>query len=288
MKTYYYIIAVILLLTACSKNDDGASELDINHNSKYTLTAGINKLSMSNLQVDDLLGCNIKIENFDGSENVVYVLKPVIGSQLKHQVNKLDYNFIEKTGPVEVVTFSGTKSVYSYGTRDSIVITSANSDFYLEILKPGTFELSFTLQKMIKQSYVSDISEESLLFNAVKINAWTFYRETRDSGLFNHSEKTRYYRFNIDDGEQDYDKYLTNENGISHTYSVTYGDDSEYKNNFVVSEELLFKDDKTTESSAPAISNFIIENLKITQTFSNSPSNIIDYKNIKIENRDGL
>ncbi|WP_139254330.1 hypothetical protein [Cellulophaga fucicola] len=140
------------------------------------------------------LGCGVKIENFDDSENVIYVLKPVIGSQLKHQVNKLDYNFKEKTGPIEIETRFNTKFVYRYNTRDSIVISSAKSEFYLEILKSGTFENTFTLQKMINKSYVSSLNEQSLLFNAVKIRAWTYYKETKESSFWNHSEKTRYYR----------------------------------------------------------------------------------------------
>ncbi|SFW62214.1 hypothetical protein SAMN05660313_02909 [Cellulophaga fucicola] len=56
MKSYYSIIVAILLFISCSKNNDGTSELDINHSAEFELTAGVNKLTMANLQVGDLFG----------------------------------------------------------------------------------------------------------------------------------------------------------------------------------------------------------------------------------------
>ncbi len=271
----FYLLLISVFIAACSKDD--TTEMlppEPVQEANFELTAGINRPIMNNIQVGERIVCSIKINNFDTSEAVVYVLKPITGNQVKHQMNRLDFYFRESFD-------TGNGFDFVYLDQDSIKIITKESYFYLDILKPGTFDHGYTLQKMNEGKYVSEKILKPLLFNAVEIKAWTFTRETANP-FFAPNRYTRYYRFTIDDGEQDNDNYLTNISGTTHKYSVNYNGENLYVDSFIVNQEQLFKADWERDRNPPGISNFAIEALKIIQSFTNSPTNTIEYKYIPI------
>ncbi len=260
-------LVVLTFMFSCSKDDLGetVAESPILPTA-FTILSDPNK-TMNNLVVGNRIEYAIKIENFDTNPDVLYVLKPIVGNASKHQLNRTDFNF-QTLEPNDV-----------YKSRDSIIIKNSNTKMYLQILRPGTFQHEYTLQKMISNKKINAVAKQPILFSAVKINIWSPTVEVVEGNFWHSSEHLRYYYFNIDDGEEQFDNYLTNSDSKSHVYLSNY-EGGEISGGFTAHNTFIFKN-SVHEFSAPVpIYTYVINEIKITQNITASPVNIIRYNNI--------
>lgn len=284
MKKILYCICAVSLFS-CTENESSSSSKKVQKNeANFTLSKNIERGDWSNIQTEDVLKFDIKIKDFDSNVNVVYVLKPITADATKHQRNKLDYNFQEEVKiPPTGISGSSKDSVLIKKTRDSIIIKKANSSFYVSVLKPGNFIHQYELRKMVGTKYVAGTTQD-MSFSAVKIDAYTWNKQTESAGILTSSKHSRYYEFTIDDGDQTNDTYLTNSESKTHTYRAFYTG-NEYKGNISINTPLTFSNKVDTEKGAQIVPNWIFEELRITQKRTGEPDNIISYNNLKIRQK---
>ncbi|MBZ4036932.1 hypothetical protein K6T82_19340 [Flavobacterium sp. 17A] len=109
----------------------------------FVLSKNNERLTWNNIQVGETLKLDIKIQNFDSSADVIYVLKPITSDATKHQQNKIDYNFQQE---VQIASQNSSKdSILVKKTQDSIIIKKSSSSFFVAILKPGNFKTRLIL-----------------------------------------------------------------------------------------------------------------------------------------------
>lgn len=257
------LVLLSLVATSCSKDDIIIAPI-IQPTAEVIPTAFTilpdPNVTINNLQVGNRIEYNIKIQNFDNNPNVVYVLKPVSGSIVKHQLRGTDY-FLQSLEAND-----------TYVNRDSIVIKNTNSKIHIQILKPGTFQHEYTLQKMVLNKKINPEAIQPVLFNAVKINVYT-------APLYVPGIWSTVFIFSISDGEQIFDNYLTNSASKSHSYSTIYA--GAYTNDvFNAHTELFFRLPLQSNSNFPPVPSYLINEIKITQTTTAGSVNTINYNNI--------
>ncbi|MNK99262.1 hypothetical protein D3C87_1196500 [compost metagenome] len=269
-----------LAFISCSEESNNSQIIQQNE-ANFTLSKNIERTSWNNVLVGDTLKFDIKIKNFDNSNDVVYVLKPITSDATKHQQNKIDYNFQEEIKIPAVNIFGSPKdSVLIKKTRDSIILKKSNSSFFVSILKPGNFTQQYELRKMRLNKYIAGSTQE-MLFSAVKIDVYTWNEQTDHSTWFSSSKHSRYYEFTIDDGDQTNDTYLTDSDSKQNTYTAIYNG-KKYEGIIKINEKLTFSEKVNTEKGAQVVPSWILSELKITQKRNHEPDNIITYTNLNI------
>ena len=269
MKKIILLLLVIITIS-CSKD---APVTVVIPPTSFTVTADPNR-TMNNLVVNDRIGYTVKIENFDTNPNVYYVLKPKMGNATKHQINGTDFYF-----QTRYESGGGLFPSVSYDNVNEITIRSAESRFYILIARPGNFQHQYILQKMNLDTKENEPAVQDVLFNAVKIRAWSTTQQIASGGVFSSSEHRRFYYFSIDDGDQQYDNYLTTDNYKTHTYNASY-DGVGIGGNFTADSDYKFRIDYDRVGGPVAISNYTISEIKITQNITSVAANVISYKNI--------
>lgn len=274
MRKILYFVAVSLLGISCNRdenNNEKEKSKDINVGFKVSTTQ-----DLSNLQVGERLVVDFEIEDKD-TINTTYIIKPETINAIAHQRRGVDYF-------LQVEDYDENNNL-KYTNIKELPFTSQKQkgNFYLEILQPGTFHHKYILEKYVKGVKVGETSAE-FLFNAVKITAWTYYQRTQRSGIFQRSKHRRYYMFSIDDGNQQYDNYLENVNGKSHTYSALYREHrhSEGDNRFSAHQEKEFRWSEEQEKEPVRVHSHTIEEISIQQKQADGTINNIVYKNIPI------
>jgi len=284
MKKYLFFILIIFM--SCSEeNSSSSSQTIVKNEANFILSKNSQIVDWSNIQVGETLKFDVKIQNFDLSSDVVYVLKPITSNAASHQRNKIDYNFQEGV-KIDYSGISGfTKdSILTQENRDSIIIKKANTSFFVSILKPGNFTQQYELRKMRSKKYVAGSTEE-ILFSAVKIEVYTWNEQTENATMFRNSQHSRYYEFVIDDGDQTNDTYLTDTETKKNTYTTLYNDIKYDEGPLKINEALNFSKKVNTEKGAQIVPNWILSELKIIQKRDNEPSNIIIYNNLTIKQK---
>ena len=118
-----------------------------------------------------------------------------------------------------------------------------------------------------------------VLFSAVSLNLWITQQQWCFFGL--NCEFGRTFRMIIDDGDEQYDDYLTSENGKSHSYITNHDGeilDGGYIN--VLEEKPFSIYHRAKINSMPHRSGTAVREVKIIQTLSDGNTNIISYKNV--------
>ncbi|MFV0305512.1 MAG: hypothetical protein ACK5IC_08550 [Moheibacter sp.] len=274
-KVFFYLFLVFFALTflQCSSDDDiGTTEVIKNYDTtlKVEPIAISNGHNLSNLQVNDFITYKFTITtNVDSISR--FELYPETGYVTTHQVLGEDYELYTTEGNTNNDSFSSLK----------IDKGSLTGTFRLKIKKPGNFKHQYRLEVYttddVNPAYI-DISSNEILFNAVKINAYTYSRETRDSGLFHHSEHDRYFYFHIDTGKEQYDNYLSPEESLE--YQAHY-ENIPYTGTFVKSTTLKYKETVNRERGPAGIPFPVIKKITFQKNINGTVSNI-EYTDIPI------
>lgn len=273
IRKIYYLVIVLLLSVSCRDGESESKPKPIEQSNLRlkVLTAQ----DISNLQVGQRLKVNFEIDDRD-NDNVSYIIRPETENKVFHQRLGDDYLLqIKKEGS----KFMNPRNTINV---NKIVLDSKQQkgDFYIYILKPGNFQHKYILEKYVNGAKVGETSA-NLLFNAVKITAWTYHQK------INKSTHRRYYKFLIDDGNEQFDNYLENVNGKVHTYSALYREHrhSEANNTFSAHQEKEFRWNEDQKKSPTKVHSHIIDELAIQQKQADGTINNIVYKNITIEEK---
>lgn len=275
MRKIFYLVAVSLLGISCNRDDNNNDEKketkDINVGFKVSTTQ-----DLSNLQVGERLVVDFEIEDKD-TINATYVVKPEVKSVMYHQRRGVDFHMQVEDRD------ENNNHKYTNVNELSLKSREQKGGFYLEILQPGSFQHKYILEKYVNGKKVGETSAD-FLFNAVKITAYTYHQQIQSPGTWRHSKHLRYYKFIIDDGNQQYDNYLENVNGKEHTYSALYRDHhhSEGNSKFSAHQEKEFRWNEEQEKKPTQVYSHIIKEISIQQKQADGTINNIVYKNIPI------
>lgn len=276
----YLIFICLSILASCSDSENSSTSKTQNNSANFTLTKSIERVDWSNIQVGELLKFDVNISDFDADPDVMYVLKPITRSAMTHQRNKLDYNFQEEVKIPLDISSTTTDQITQKETRDSIIIKTSKSSFFLSILKPGNFIHQYELRKMRDNKYVAGSTEE-ISFFAVQIDAFTRNIQTDNATMFASSKHSRFYEFTIDDGDQTNDTYLTDSESKKNTYVALYNG-NKFPGAISINQVLTFSEKVNTEKGAQTVPTWILSELKVTQKRNGEPDNIITYNNLNI------
>lgn len=273
---------MLIILFSCSEDNDSTQIVQHNE-ANFTLTKNIERNIWNNIQVGEVLKLDVRIQNFDDSNDVMYVLKPISIDATKHQQNKFDYNFQEETKLPSSDSSVSKDSILTKTSRDSIIINRPNSSFFISILKPGNFTQQYELRKMRLNKYVARSTQE-ILFSAVKIDVYTWSEKTSSSTMFSSSKHSRYYEFTIDDGDQTNDTYLTNSESKENNYQALYNN-KKYNGTIVINKAMTFSEKVNTEKGPQTVPVWTLSELKVIQKRNHEPDNIITYNNLAIKQK---
>lgn len=271
-KIIYFTIFALIISCSADKPSTNSSGAEI---TKFTIIQDQNR-TFDNIQVNEVLNYKISIDNFDTDPNVTYVLKPISIDARKHQIKNIDYLFQQK------IIAPNNPNSYQLETKDSIKIKSKYSDFFLKILKPGNFQHIYSLRKMIGNKYEEISVEKNVLFSAVKINL-RYIQTSRGCGFLGWSTcYDRTYKISINDGDEQFDDYLTTGNGKTHIFETVHNGELFIGGNITSSNsEVDFSmGHQGINSNNPPHSSNILDELKIVQTQANGSFNNIRYRNI--------
>lgn len=262
---------VFLLLFSCNKENEATIQEQIQSLPQTTFTIRDDGTRpMNNIQSGERIALEVKIKNMNTGVGVKYQLKPVTTSLVKHQLINTDYL-------LQIKNADG-----SYSNVTSLTIDTPISYLYILVLRPGTFQHEYTLQKFVDNIPSPEILSEKLIFSAVRFYFWFPTVETRSAGLFNHSVQRRDYYIGFDDGQEQYDNYFTATPDKSLFYESNY--EGDYRSgNFSSGNWYELRGFKEQESSDPPITTWSINQVKVSQTFtSGSATNNIIYNNVNI------
>ncbi len=273
MKKITLILFLLLLISCSSDNSTRNSTSAVTTN--FSISRDQNR-TYDNIQVNEILNYKITIDNFDSNPNVTYVLKPISTDARKHQIKNIDYLFQQK------VVSPNNPNTFQLETKDSIKIKTKFSDFFLKILKPGNFQHVYTLRKMVGNKYEEEPVEKNVLFSAVKINL-RYIQTSRGCGFLGWSTcYDRSYKISINDGDEQFDDYLTSGNGKTHTFETIHNGEVFIGGNITSSNsEVDFSvGHQGINSNNPPHSTNILDELKVIQTQANGSFSNIRYRNI--------
>lgn len=260
---------------SCSKDDDNEIKYDIkNLTDDFHLSLRLDFVEsktgsdLTNVRVGDILTFAYTIEAEADSAKEEFVIIPDVLDSKKHQIIGKDYNIGKE---LQRGLIPNVKSLKEINTSDK------SGYLYLKVLKPGNFQLVFNILKKDAEtnSWIKGTSCE-LLFNPVRIVAYTYTVQRRRKGNNHHSRWERYHKFFIDCGNQDNDNYLTDL-----PYTIKLQNIASDEANFIANKHYdFFPSEEYKGGSSPTIHEKMDE-IVFTKKINGS-NYFISYKNITV------
>lgn len=268
------LLAITLLATlsftlSCrDANNEPITPVEKKEDVSFTLKAD----NLNSLQVGDRLKVSIDISDKD-TLNAQYTITPKTENAVFHQIIGKDY---------KLYVFDDALGAYINTKEIKLSPKKLKSNFYIEILQPGSFQHEYQVEKIVNGKSVAKVNKE-FSFNAVKITAWTYAEQVVPPGTWNRSEHRRYYKFIIDDGNEKFDNFLTTTDSKTHTYEVTYAGDkyTEERGDFSANVEKEFRESRQTKITPEKVPSTILEEIRIQQKYGNLINNFT-YKDIPV------
>ena len=259
MKKIIFILGIFLV--ACSKDKENAPT-DPN---TYQATVKENFTDpfkrMENIQVNDFIPYTLTIEESGDSENVEYRLISIRESQDYHQTIWKDFGLYLKKD--DNAPFDREKKYISFSKK-------GNYNFYIRPFVPGTFKLTFELQKYVNNKPIGTPTKLNVIFNAVKITI-DYEKKLK---MFGDEFYYSYYII-LNDGDEKGDTYLDAQNMIQKctiTYNMFGGEEKTAPKNRTILPHQIFE-----YVTTPNLENISIKKIRITQTTLNLPEFVIEY-----------
>lgn len=271
---------LLLLLTAsmvwaCSESSSEDDQHLVDDQLSFTVDVreGVN---VSNFLVGNQVPIEIKEFTDSQTDNsLVYRLQVIGKDATKHQLLGVDY-VLKVKGEDSFTDVSYVEFPNRNDLPELIIVPKV----------PGTFQLEFQLQRYDPNTkkFVGNPINKLLVFNVVKINFHFPTQQVKERGLFNHSEHKREFKFSIDDGNREYDTYLSNYTSSKEYVYTTHYDGQTKSGEFKVGGQYEFRDAIQTKAS-PIPMNEVPQTItiEITQHLQNGLKNIIKYENVQLE-----
>ena len=259
MKAIVYILLLSIFIGACQKEkiDPNTYQVSVRENFTDSLK------QIENIQVDDYVPYTITLtDSKDGGE---YRLTSLKKGERYHQTIGKDFVF----------SLSNDPNIPINKEQKYIAFTNKGvHNFYIRPLVPGTFKLTFELQKFVDGEPVGEAIEINISFNAVKIKLMVTY----ELDIFPFNNRYFYnYNMVIDDGEGEEDNYISN--STTKICKVDFEFKENRENKEKIFDGYVFNLKKLHERDA----QIIIKNVKIIQKSEQYPDYVIEYSNLNIE-----
>ncbi|MDO5104327.1 hypothetical protein [Capnocytophaga sp.] len=272
MKKNFIWAMLLLVIVACRKSDpDVNPPAPIDPNAFGMSISNIYNdpiKNLTNIQVGDYIPYSVEIT--DTQDNATYSLLLIKEGEKYHQTLGKDYELY-------IDNEKGEKQKLEVLKNDKVNYVIFNKKgkhyFYVKPLLPGTFKLVYELQKQIDGKPIGNTNKQETLFNAVKIKLWVVTEETRNFPLIT---KRNFY-FEIDDGKDEADTYLTSDNQMSQSYLLTY-DGKDYTGEFNQGAIRFIVDRK--DQWRQKLDVLFVNRIFITQSRANKQQDIIEYHNV--------
>lgn len=268
------ILPIILVFWGCSKSSPEDNPVVVEGDVSFSME--IKNADVSNFRVGNEINVDVtELTDATGGSDFVYMLKPVGNDATRHQVLGVDYALKLKEGDA----FTDVSIVEIIDVKDLPK---------LKIIPkvPGTFQIDFELQKYDRATkrYVGSPQKKQLVFSVVKINFYFPTQQVRKAGTFNHSVHRRAFKFSIDDGNREYDSYLSNYASSKRYEYITHYDGQTKSGEFSVEGQFDFRDGVET-IKGPVPMNEVPQHvtIEVTQYLNNGLKNIIKYQNVQLE-----
>ncbi|WP_155284158.1 hypothetical protein [Capnocytophaga felis] len=275
MKRNFLLFVLLLTIMSCNKSP--SEEVQPKIEEKLSFSMGIREsVNVTNFRVGSHIPVDVtEIVDSHKGNDFIYQLRVVGNDATRHQVLGVDYDMRVKEGSV-------FKDVASFEITD----ISKMPSFVIIPKVPGTFQLDFYLQKYDKtnQRNVGEPIAKQLIFSAVKINFSFPATEVREADFWNHSVHRREFKFSIDDGNREYDTYLSNLSSSKRYEYYTSYDGQVRQGEFVQGQWYEFRDSIERKKGPTPIQEMPQTiTIYITQYLNNGLKNIIKYENVQLE-----
>lgn len=192
MRQIVYILILALYLGSCNK-EDRATETSYQTIVKENFSDPLKQYE--NIMVDDYIPYLITIEDSDSkSEKAEYRLTPLYEGQPYHQMLWKDFGLYRSNEDKATLKEEKYISFSKKGTHH----------FYIRPFVSGTFKHTYELQKFVEGKAVGEAIKLKVNFNAIKIKV-----VISDLFIF----------LNVNDGENETDRYLSPE-GVTQHYKI--------------------------------------------------------------------
>lgn len=249
--------ALLCFIISCKNREDTISPQN-NINLKLAFSKSSTGSTLTNVQVGDTLTFNYEINA--QQTNGKFALIPQVQSPIKHQIINTDYELFLKDKKI----------------TDTLFVSSLKGSFKVYIKKPGNFQLGYQAVNINGKNTFTSASQE-LLFNPVKIIAYSYNWMYRSPGTFHHSQWRYFHKLYIDTGDQANDQYLT-----ELPYEVSF---LSYRNTFSslrprANIDFYDVQDYTGDSNASVQASSV--NKLIFKKYINGVATTIEYNNIPV------
>ena len=261
MKLVAYILLISCFLAACSKEvtDPNTYRVTVKENFTDPLK------QLKNIQVDDYVPYIITLA--DSKEGGEYRLTSLKEGEQYHQTIGKDF----------VLSLTNNPNTPIDKEQKYITFTNKGThNFYIRPLVPGTFKLTFELQKFVGDAPIGDAIKVNVSFNAVKIRVW----RPRVSLISIPS-----YTISLDDGNGEGDDYISNKNVMQSFYAKILINDSMEKE---VNYSYIDYRGKRSYGFLTAFENIkvnkvFVKHMRVSQKEMEQPEFVIEYYNIAID-----
>ncbi len=264
MKKILLPLMLVIFLSSCSKDEEALSTektTGISYKSPELDFYGLEKKSLTNIQVGDMIQVNFEISKLTGAE--IIEINPISKATSFHELLNTDY---------ELYIPSSTEKD-KYTKVNTLKMKLGITTFYIKPLVPGTFQLRFEEPKKAFDVFFP------IVFSAVKINTRIEGNRDGNCGL------SRWYRhnywFSIDSGNQLFD-LLFNAEGATYTYETKYRGASK-THTFTPGTQKEIVGEASKCGSYPDV-NTNIESITIYKTIGGGKQEVATYYNIPINN----
>ena len=158
---------------------------------------------------------------------------------------------------------------------------------YVLLVRPlvaGTFQLNPICTKKKKGMETASAANIQINFNCAKIEGWWVDHQDEGKGLFKHSKNHNNFYFQINDGDESTDKYLTQKENRGITFTVDYNGQN-YPGKFIEGRPVLFYSDEPREGAAPNVDNRTITSVTLRISELGHTPIRITYYNISMNQR---
>ncbi|ALC97786.1 hypothetical protein [Capnocytophaga sp. oral taxon 323] len=225
MKKYLFIMSLVIASISCSKSEDKVAKEEVPEVISDTFSATIKDgftgengeelilhKSLKNILVGDYIPYTLTIKEKEISSEGNYVLIPTKTSDKNHQSLQVDYEMYLEND-------KGEKE--KVGWPHIELRKAGKYKFYIKPLVPGTFKIPFILLKKHEGKKAEQTTFPTINFNVVKI----LLMNKKLTRFYNIGDKpmssfNSIYYFQVDDGDEETDIYLSPKEKTTQTFAI--------------------------------------------------------------------
>lgn len=294
--------AVVMSLAACGNNEDpnGGGSANGGDDNGAGIKAMLKenflddpKHNINSIQVGELVRYDLEVTGTGDAKDFDYKFDPNSDANGRHARLGKDYEawiFTEANYKVykdqKTPIAKRNKMMQEAKLKEAGMTIQPNAKYVMLVrpMCPGTFQLDAKCTKT-KKGDVKDINAKTpICFNCTKVEGWWFDQEDEKGNIFSHSKSHNNFYFQINDGDEAADKYLTQRENREIKYDVTYNGNN-YGGKFVEGRPILFYSDEPRKGAASIVHNQTITSITLHISELGRESINITYYDIKMNQR---